>query len=61
MKSELRKLDETAKVELAANGIAMTPRDDNICVWDVMIKGPKGTPYEGGSFSLLFEAGPSYP
>jgi ubiquitin-protein ligase len=61
MKGELKKLDGAAKAELAANGIEMFPREDDICTWDVKINGPKGTPYEDGTFWLLFEASTDYP
>jgi ubiquitin-protein ligase len=61
MKGELRKLDDATKAELAANGIEMFPRQTDICVWDVKIRGPKGTPYEDGTFWLLFEASTNYP
>lgn len=46
---------------MAANGIRMFPDEFDISRWIVEIKGPNGTPYEGGTFYLLFEASENYP
>jgi len=47
--------------ELSDNGITMIPDTQDIFVWDVIIKGPKDTAYEGGTFLLTFEATQNYP
>nr|XP_002126720.1 ubiquitin-conjugating enzyme E2 11-like [Ciona intestinalis] len=42
-------------------GIHIQPKNDNFLDWVAVIEGPKGTPYEGGSFTINIEVPPSYP
>ncbi|EIW73700.1 hypothetical protein M231_01064 [Tremella mesenterica] len=42
-------------------GITITPNESNLQKWDVEIKGPPGSPYEGGKFHLNVEFAHDYP
>lgn len=42
-------------------GIHATPHEDNLRYFDVVIDGPKGTPYEGGKFRLELFLDQDYP
>lgn len=42
-------------------GVQGAPLDNNIMVWQAIIFGPDDTPWEGGTFKLLFEFTEDYP
>ena len=42
-------------------GAEITLVNDNIVVWDVIIDGPEGTPYEGGKFVVNIDFSDNYP
>lgn len=42
-------------------GITATPDENNLFVWEALIEGPEGTPWEGGLFELKLEFTESYP
>ena len=44
-----------------STGISGSPRPDNIMVWDAVICGPEGTPFENGTFGLTLEFSEEYP
>ncbi|XP_051912498.1 ubiquitin-conjugating enzyme E2 1-like [Hippocampus zosterae] len=52
---------ELEKERIPTVGVAAKPLDDNIFKWHANIKGPEGTPYEGGIFHLEIEFPQSYP
>ena len=41
--------------------VAIEPNEENPCLWTVKIKGPAGTPYEGGTFNLRMDMTKEYP
>ncbi len=41
--------------------ILLHPQQDNIRIWQAVIRGPADTPFVGGSFELRIEIGPEYP
>lgn len=42
-------------------GVTGSPLSDNIMMWEAVIFGPKGTPYEDGTFRLKLEFTEEYP
>ncbi|KAJ4782254.1 Ubiquitin conjugating enzyme E2 [Rhynchospora pubera] len=42
-------------------GIFGALRDNNLMIWDVIICGPDGTPWQGGTFQLSLEFSEDYP
>ena len=42
-------------------GATITLVQDNIVIWDVIIDGPAGTPYEGGKFTVNIDFSDNYP
>lgn len=53
LKDVSRSKDET--------GIELFPDESNVFVWSAIIKGPKDTPYEGGTFELCLSIPEQYP
>jgi len=60
MLSEVKKYGAMKK-DLLDNGIEMFPDEEHLTRWTVKMTGPKETPYEGGVFTLSFEAPQDYP
>ena len=56
---ELEKLN--AEDNIGITILSPTKPSDNILVWNVVIDGPKDTPYENGKFELLFKFEDNYP
>lgn len=60
-----RLMKELEKINAEDNiGITiLSPKNssDNIFIWNVVIDGPKDTPYEDGKFELLFKFDTDYP
>ena len=44
-----------------STGISGSPRPDNIKIWDAVICGPEGTPFEGGIFKLTIQFNKDHP
>lgn len=42
-------------------GICMIEKEENICDIQAIIKGPEGTPYEGGAFQIKLVLGSDFP
>ncbi|XP_073429863.1 ubiquitin-conjugating enzyme E2 B [Dendrobates tinctorius] len=42
-------------------GVSGAPSENNIMVWNAVIFGPEGTPFEDGTFKLLIEFSEEYP
>ena len=47
--------------EKPIDNVIAQPVDGNIFVWEAVIIGPNGTPYEGGAFFLKIEFPKDYP
>lgn len=43
------------------NGIYAQPLEDDLMTWTAIITGPEGTPFEGGTFSLVLSFDENYP
>merc|ERR1711991_629888 len=49
-------------IENAPDGITAGPlNEDDFLVWEALIEGPEGSPYEGGVFRAQLKFPPSYP
>ncbi|EFN51767.1 hypothetical protein CHLNCDRAFT_27560 [Chlorella variabilis] len=44
-----------------ATGIELIPDERNVYLWTALIKGPKDTPFEGGTFELAITVPEQYP
>uniref|UniRef100_G1P562 Ubiquitin conjugating enzyme E2 A n=10 Tax=Yangochiroptera TaxID=30560 RepID=G1P562_MYOLU len=42
-------------------GVSGAPSENNIMVWNAVIFGPEGTPFEDGTFKLIIEFTEEYP
>jgi len=42
-------------------GIVVTPKDENMFFWECDLKGPVGTPYQGGTFHFTIEFPDTFP
>ncbi|XP_029439871.1 ubiquitin-conjugating enzyme E2 B isoform X2 [Rhinatrema bivittatum] len=42
-------------------GVSGAPSENNIMVWNAVIFGPEGTPFEDGTFKLVIEFSEEYP
>ncbi|XP_066571206.1 ubiquitin-conjugating enzyme E2 A isoform X2 [Amia ocellicauda] len=42
-------------------GVSGAPSENNIMVWNAVIFGPEGTPFEDGTFKLTIEFTEEYP
>uniref|UniRef100_A0AAQ5XKH3 UBC core domain-containing protein n=1 Tax=Amphiprion ocellaris TaxID=80972 RepID=A0AAQ5XKH3_AMPOC len=42
-------------------GVSGAPSENNIMVWNAVIFGPEGTPFEDGTFKLIVEFTEEYP
>jgi peroxin-4 len=63
LKKELEKLSK-ANLDDSDNSdsdIHLTPSSTNIMVWTALIRGPQGSPYEGGVYQLNISCGSDYP
>ncbi|KAL6121715.1 hypothetical protein NUSPORA_01324 [Nucleospora cyclopteri] len=56
----LKDLDEVSKTQ-ENYSIYAEPLEDDLFTWVAVISGPKGTPYEGGTFSLVLTFDDEYP
>jgi ubiquitin-protein ligase len=62
MAHEVQRIKDPKTVaHLASNGITITVVNEDIFTWNVEMKGPKGTPYEGGVFKYTVRASEDYP
>ncbi|KAG4106384.1 ubiquitin-conjugating enzyme E2 S-like protein [Neocallimastix lanati (nom. inval.)] len=51
----------TALTQKPPEGICMIEKEENICDIQAIIKGPEGTPYEGGAFQIKLVLGSDFP
>ena len=42
-------------------GLTLRPNDDNIYIWNAQLIGPEGTPYHGGTFTVVLVVKDDYP
>jgi len=57
----IRDLQEIEKNKIPTVGVTARPLNDNMYVWHANLRGPDGTPYEGGVFHLIMTFTPKYP
>eukprot|EP00201_Polytomella_parva_P009604 CAMPEP_0175055188 /NCGR_PEP_ID=MMETSP0052_2-20121109/9938_1 /TAXON_ID=51329 ORGANISM="Polytomella parva, Strain SAG 63-3" /NCGR_SAMPLE_ID=MMETSP0052_2 /ASSEMBLY_ACC=CAM_ASM_000194 /LENGTH=161 /DNA_ID=CAMNT_0016319999 /DNA_START=10 /DNA_END=495 /DNA_ORIENTATION=+ len=57
----LKEYKEATKQKDNDSGILLVPSETNIFKWKAFIKGPKDTPYEGGTFELAIQVSEQYP
>ena len=55
----MKELSDFAKA--GVQGVKVEARGGNMQLWDVIIDGPAGTPYEGGHFKAELTFPPDYP
>ena len=57
----LKDLKEFENNKIPTVGVSARPMDDDLFVWHANIRGPEGTPYEGGVFHLELKIPQTYP
>eukprot|EP00826_Nyctotherus_ovalis_P059993 TRINITY_DN838_c0_g2_i4.p1 TRINITY_DN838_c0_g2~~TRINITY_DN838_c0_g2_i4.p1 ORF type:complete len:1376 (-),score=453.51 TRINITY_DN838_c0_g2_i4:170-4297(-) len=57
----IRDLQEIEKNKIPTVGVTARPLSDNMYVWHANLRGPEGTPYEGGVFHLVMNFTSKYP
>jgi len=57
----IRDLQEIEKNTIPTVGVTARPLNDNMYVWHANLRGPEGTPYEGGVFHLVMRFSSKYP
>lgn len=57
----VRDLQEIEKNKIPTVGVTARPLSDNMYVWHANLRGPDGTPYEGGVFHLILTFTTKYP
>lgn len=60
-RSRLFKELKEASRNREATGIELIPDERNVYLWTALIKGPKDTPFEGGTFELAITVPEQYP
>jgi ubiquitin-protein ligase len=61
MKRLAKDLEEIEKNGLPNVGVTARPLEHDMYLWHANLKGPEGTPYEGGVFHLEMKIPTSYP
>lgn len=61
MKRLMRDAQEIQKNHLPTVGVTARPLDHDMYLWHANLKGPEGTPYEGGVFHVEMKIPTSYP
>ncbi|XP_014281983.1 ubiquitin-conjugating enzyme E2-17 kDa [Halyomorpha halys] len=60
--SQLRLMRDLYRMEMdPPAGVSACPSDDNLYLWNAVIMGPLGTPYENGVFKLILQFSQNYP
>jgi len=57
----MKDLQEIEKNTIPTVGVTARPQNDNMYIWHANLRGPEGTPYEGGVFHLIMNFSPKYP
>eukprot|EP00831_Metopus_contortus_P031985 TRINITY_DN25959_c0_g1_i1.p1 TRINITY_DN25959_c0_g1~~TRINITY_DN25959_c0_g1_i1.p1 ORF type:complete len:1431 (-),score=259.64 TRINITY_DN25959_c0_g1_i1:38-4204(-) len=57
----MKDLQEIEKNEIPTVGVTARPQNDNMYIWHANLRGPEGTPYEGGVFHLVMTFPTNYP
>lgn len=57
----MKDLQEIEKNSIPTVGVTARPQMDNMYVWHANLRGPEGTPYEGGVFHLIMTFPTNYP
>lgn len=57
----IRDLRELENESIPTVGVTALPSDENLFDWSANIRGPAGTPYEGGVFHIHMTIPPNYP
>ncbi|KDD74859.1 ubiquitin-conjugating enzyme [Helicosporidium sp. ATCC 50920] len=56
-----KELKEISRSSGSSTGIELVPDETNVFIWRAELKGPKETPYEGGTFVLDVKVPEQYP
>jgi len=57
----LKDLDAINRETIPTVGVTARPLEHDLFIWHANIRGPEGTPYEGGVFHLELQIPESYP
>ncbi len=57
----MKDLQEIEKNQIPTVGVTARPQNDNMYIWHANLRGPDGTPYEGGVFHLVMVFPTKYP
>mmetsp|Transcript_23388 Transcript_23388/g.51332 ORF Transcript_23388/g.51332 Transcript_23388/m.51332 type:complete len:158 (+) Transcript_23388:166-639(+) len=57
----LKEYKEASKQKSLETGITLVPNESNLFVWRAILKGPKDTPFELGTFELAMNVPEQYP
>ena len=57
----MKDLQEIEKNTIPTVGVTARPQNDNMYIWHANLRGPEGTPYEGGVFHLVMTFPTNYP
>ena len=61
MRRLIKDLQEIERNKIPTVGVAARPLSDDMYVWHANLRGPEGTPYEGGVFHLIMNFTNKYP
>eukprot|EP01022_Parablepharisma_sp_SALTPOND_P003502 TRINITY_DN1141_c0_g1_i1.p1 TRINITY_DN1141_c0_g1~~TRINITY_DN1141_c0_g1_i1.p1 ORF type:complete len:1379 (+),score=244.39 TRINITY_DN1141_c0_g1_i1:5896-10032(+) len=57
----MKDLQEIERNQIPTVGVTARPQSDNMYIWHANLRGPEGTPYEGGVFHLIMNFSTKYP
>ena len=57
----MKDLQEIERNQIPTVGVTARPQSDNMYIWHANLRGPEGTPYEGGVFHMILTFSSKYP